>query len=166
MKLTRREFLAAGLLVTLAGCSGSTDDAQQAEPAEAEPAQPAEQPEEKPKQTFAGDAGSAEYAGAQDVGNIALTFYVQNDSDVNVLVTGENLIANGEYSVQALGGSAVSGIQPKTTGSVTLAFGVEVQTPLAGPSELTRLSGDLVMHNNESLSEVVGTIPFDIEVWQ
>ena len=147
-------MLAACLALMVAGCgsssksSGSSDKGQGAQ-----------------EQVFEGDGARVTFRDTMEPtqGNIMFNFALENNTDRTVLVGGENIIINGEYSVQSLGGSATP-ISPGTTGSVSLAFGYSVQTPLQSADEIHSISCDLVMRDNDSLTTVVGSVPVAVEL--
>lgn len=113
-------------------------------------------------QVFETDAATVEYVGTQDAaGNAVVTFSLTNATDRAVMVTGENVVVNGQYAVQALGGSTMP-IGPGETGAVSLSFGVQVQTPLGGTSDMETLSCDLVLLDNGSLTTELGRVPVSV----
>ena len=140
--------------------------AQQAQVEESEPQEVAAETVEEPKtesaaQTFEGDSATAEYVGTQDAaGNAVVTFSVTNGTDRTVIVSGENVVVNGQYAVQALGGSNMP-IGPGQTGAVSLTFGVSVQTPLGGTSDMETLAADLVLRDNDTF-DVLGSVPVTV----
>lgn len=144
----------------------AAQQAQVQEEAESEPQAVVEEKAEEPKveeaaQIFEGDSATAEYVGTQDAaGNAVVTFSVTNGTDRTVMVSGENVVVNGQYAVQALGGSTVP-IGPGLTGAVSLSFGVSVQTPLGGTSDMETLAADLVLRDNDTF-DVLGSVPVSV----
>ena len=129
-------------------------------PQESQDARPVEQADEG-AQAFESDVARAEYVGTQDAaGNAVVTFSVTNSTDRTVMVSGENVVVNGQYAVEALGGATVP-IGPGQTGAVSLTFGVSVQTPLGGTSEMETLSADLVLRDNDTFN-VLGSVPVSV----
>ena len=163
--------LAAAIGITFGTKTQEDLDKERAEAAqqaqeEAEPQEVAAETVEEPKtesaaQTFEGDFAVAEYVGTQDAaGNAVVTFSVTNETDRTVMVSGENVVVNGQYAVQALGGSNMP-IGPGQTGAVSLTFGVSVQTPLGGTSGMETLTADLVLRDNDTF-DVLGSVPVTV----
>jgi hypothetical protein len=118
---------------------------------------------EQHAQVFDADVATAEYKDTQDIaGNAMVTFSLENKSDKTVMVGSDNLVVNGQYSIESLGGSPVN-IAPSTTGSVSLTFGVSTQTELSGTSDMETLSGELVLYDADGYDEI-GRVPFDITI--
>ncbi|MDO4538757.1 MAG: hypothetical protein Q4B54_11400 [Coriobacteriales bacterium] len=141
----------------LCGCSSSTSIEQTAE----QPAQ--EQAAEQPAQVFDNEFATAEYRDTIDsTGNAVVNFALTNKTSNRVMVASENIVVNDQFNVQSLGGS-VAPIDPGNTGSVSLVFGVSVQTTLAGVSDMHKLSADLVLHD-ESTFDVVGSVHVDVTI--
>jgi len=160
--MKRHVAIVAGLCLALSlgACGGSgkgkapTDGAQSA----------GEKVEETaPAQVFETDQARVEYRETIDsTGNALVLFAFTNNTDKTVMVSGENVVANGEYQITPMGGSDLNGIQPGKTGQVSVVFGVSTQTPLAGVSDLETLSADLVMRDVDHLTDAVGSVHVDV----
>ena len=159
MKKIAVVLLVACLALTVAGC-GSSSKSSGGSASSAGGQQPTSQ-----EQVFEGDGARATYRDAMEPtqGNIMYNFAFENNTDSTVMVSGENVVINGEYSVETLGGSAAP-IAPGTTGSVSLTFGYSVQTPLQSADEIHSISCNLVMRDNDSLTTVVGSVPVAVEL--
>jgi len=152
MEITRRQFFAAVASLALAGCGSSSSGGNAAETVD-----------EAPAQTFDYEQCTIEYRGTQDAaGNAVVTFAFTNKLDATVMVAPENVVVNGEYAVQALGGSQVP-IASGQTGAVSLSFGVSVQTPLAGTDDLETLKADLIIMDDATLERLYAA-PVDVTI--
>lgn len=114
-------------------------------------------------QVFDTDAATVEYRGTQDaVGNAVITFAVTNKTGGPVSVYFENVVVNGQFNIEAMGGTEVP-IEPGNTGAASLAFGVSVQTTLDGVADLKTLSADLVLYG-DSATEPIATVPVSVNL--
>lgn len=148
------------LALSLGACSGSSKSSTPSEGAQEGSAQV-----EEAAQVFETDQARVEYRETIDsTGNALVLFALTNNTDRPLMVASENVVANGEYSVTTMGGSDLNGIQPGTTGQVSIVFGVSTQTPLGGVGDLTSVSGDLVLRDAEHLTEEVGRIHVDVSI--
>lgn len=146
------------LALSLGACGGSSAKKEAPEP-EGE----AQERAEEPAQVFETDLASVEYRETMDsTGNAMVLFSFTNKTDRTVMVSGENVVANGEYQITPLGGSDISGIQPGATAQVSVVFGVSTQTPLEGVADLETLSADLVMRDVDHLTETMGSVHVDV----
>lgn len=140
--------LGAGLVVVgLAGGDGgaTTEPAPVAEP---------EQQAEPSTQVFEGSVASAEYRGTLDsTGNAIVSFMVTNNSDQAVSAYFENVVVNGQFNVQVMGGTEVP-IDPGNMGAAQMVFGVPTQTTLSGVDELETLEADLVLYTDSPVEPV------------
>lgn len=127
---------------------------------------PAPEPEKPANQVFDTDFGTLEYHNIQDaVGNAVVGFMFTNKTDVTVSGYPENLVVNGQFNVQSLGGvQSVSGIGAGNSGAVAFTFGVPTQTTLESVSEITSISGDFRVYPVDSVTETIGYIHFDVLV--
>lgn len=138
--------LGGGLL--LVGSLGSGDT-----PADETAAEP-EQQAEPSAQVFDGSIASAEYRGTQDSGgNAIVTFAVTNNGDQPVSAYFENVVANGQFNVEVMGGTEVP-VDPGNTGAASLMFGVPTQTTLSGVEELETIDADIVLYASSPLEPV------------
>lgn len=157
------------LALSLGACGGSGKKQSEAPKDEAqeqvaEDADLGEGPAEE-AQVFETDQARVEYRETIDsTGNALVLFSFVNNTDRTVMVGGEGVVVNGEYQITPLGGSDISGIQPGMTGQVSIVFGVDVQTPLSGVSDLETISADLVLHDVEHLTEEVGRVHVDVRI--
>lgn len=151
-------LLAACLALMIAGCGSSSKSSGAS-------GSSASQEQASQEQVFEGDGARVTFHDTMEPtqGNIMFNFALENNTDATVMVGGENVVINGEYSVETLGGSAAP-IAPGTTGSVSLTFGYSVQTPLQSADDIHSISCDLVMRDNDSLTTVVGTVPVAVEL--
>lgn len=127
---------------------------------------PAPEPEKPANQVFDTDFGTLEYRNIQDaVGNAVVGFMFTNKTGVTVSGYPENLVVNGQFNVQSLGGvQSVSGIGAGNSGAVAFTFGVPTQTTLESVSEITSISGDFRVYPVDSVTETIGYIHFDVLV--
>lgn len=161
--MRKQVALVAGvaLALSLGACGGSARSKSE-EPAREE-AQ--EQAAEDPAQVFETDQASVEYRETVDsTGNALVLFSFTNNTDRAVMVSGENVLVNGEYQVTPMGGSDIGGIQPGATAQVSVVFGVSTQTPLEGVDDIETLSADLVMRDVDHLTETVGSVHVDVTI--
>jgi len=159
MKALPALALAASLALSMGACGSSSESASSTnEPGDSQPSV-----SEQHAQVFDADVATAEYKDTQDIaGNAMVTFSLENKSDKTVMVGSDNLVVNGQYSIESLGGSPVN-IAPSTTGSVSLTFGVSTQTELSGTYDMETLSGELVLYDADGYDEI-GRVPFDITI--
>gem|GEM_PF-6530226 len=143
----------AVLALALAGCGSSSKSSASGSAAQ------------KAEQAFDTDVALVKYRDKMEPsqGNVIVSFSLENKTGSTVMVGAENVVVNGEYAVEVLGGSAAP-IGPGQTGSVAVTFGYAVQTPLQGVDEVKSLSCDLVMHDNDALTNVVGSVPVAVEL--
>ena len=152
--------LLGGLLIVALLSGGGNEGSQGTQ--EAKQTQEVQQEAADGAQVFETVAATVEYRDTQDVaGNAMVTFSLTNATDRTVMVTGENVVVNGQYAAQALGGSTVP-IGPGETGAVSLSFGAQVQTPLSGTSDMETLSCDLVLLDNDSLTTELARVPVSV----
>ncbi len=143
------------------GSAASSDDSSSAQPAATGNTE--QQAPDQAAQVFDNEFATVEYRDTIDsTGNAIVSFALTNKTGSRVVVNAEHIVVNDQFNVQTLGGS-VAPIDPGNTGSVSLAFGVNVQTTLAGVSDVHTLSADLVMHD-ESTFDVVGSVPVSITI--
>ena len=154
MKKLAVVMLVAVLALALTGC-GSSSKSSGASGSAAQ----------KVEQAFDTDVALVKYRDKMEPsqGNVMVSFSLENKTDSTVVVGAENIVVNGEYAVEVLGGSAAP-IGPGQTGSVAETFGYAVQTPLQSVDDIKSLSCDLVMHDNDSMSNVVGSVPVSVEL--
>lgn len=154
--------------LALAGCSGGKPAASSGGEAPAEEAAPAAEEQAEPAaQVFESDVASVEYRGIQDVGEgidcAYVYFILTNKTGAAVDVYAENVVVNGQFNVVANGGSSVlAPIDPGNSGAVTISISVNMQTGLAGASEVTSLSGDLVLREHGNYTDSLGSVHFDV----
>lgn len=149
------------LALSLGACGGSSTEEAPSDGGQVA----SEQVEETSAQVFETDQARVEYRETIDsTGNALVLFALTNNTDHTLMVASENVVANGEYQVETLGGSDVSGIQPGNTGQVSIVFGVSTQTPLSGVDELETVSADLMLRDSDQLTETVGTIHVDVTI--
>ena len=161
MRKTAAVVASIVMALSLGACGGSNSNKS----ADASKEEAQEQTEEKPSQVFESDQVRVEYRETIDsTGNALVLFALTNNTDRPLMVASENVVANGEYSVTTMGGSDTSGIQPGTTGQVSIVFGVSTQTPLEGVGDLTSISGDLVLRDSDHLTEEVGMVHVDVTI--
>ena len=161
LKLVAVVVLVAGIAMFvlvfphITGTAGSSDAS----------AQPAGEQAAPHEQTFESEAAIVTYRDKLEAtpGNAMVNFALENRTGSAVMVSAENVVVNGEYSVEVLGGSAAP-IAPGATGSVSLAFGYSVQTPIQTVDELRTLACDLVLRDNDALTSVVGSVPVSVEL--
>lgn len=150
------------LALSLGACGGSGDKAS-GDSAQGE--QTAEEAPQEQAQAFDSELATVEYRETIDsTGNAVVLFSLTNKTDRTLMATGENILVNGQYQVQSLGGSDISGIAPGATGQVSIVFGVSTQTPLAGVSDLETISADFVLRDSDNMTETVGTVHVDVTV--
>ena len=136
--------LGGGLLLVGSLGSGET-------PADETAAEPAAEPS---VQVFDGSVASAEYRGTQDTGgNAVVTFAVTNNGDQALSAYFENVVANGQFNVEVMGGTEVP-VDPGNTGAASLMFGVPTQTTLSGVDELETIDADIVLYASSPLEPV------------
>lgn len=136
--------LGGGLLLVGSLGSGET-------PADETAAEPAAEPS---AQVFDGSVASAEYRGTQDSGgNAVVTFAVTNNGDQALSAYFENVVANGQFNVEVMGGTEVP-VDPGNTGAASLMFGVPTQTTLSGVDELETIDADIVLYASSPLEPV------------
>lgn len=156
--------IAAGLALALSlgACGGSSTEEASSDGEQVASDQVEEAQEDA--QVFESDLATVTYRDAMEAtpGNAMFNFELDNKTGSALMVSGDALVVNGEYSVQALGGAAIP-IEPGTKGSVSLAFGYSVQTSLTSMDEIKTLSGELVLIDNGTYDEL-GRIPFSINV--
>lgn len=154
--------IAAGLCLALSlGACGGSSAKKEATSED----QTQEQVAEEASQVFESDQARAEYRETMDsTGNALVLFSFTNNTDRTVMVASENVVVNGEYQITPMGGSDLNGIQPGATAQVSIVFGVSTQTPLTGVGDLKTLSADLVMRDNDHLTETVGSVHVDVTI--
>ena len=136
--------LGGGLLLVGSLGSGET-------PADETAAEPAAEPS---AQAFDGSVASAEFRGTQDAGgNAVVTFAVTNNGDQALSAYFENVVANGQFNVEVMGGTEVP-VDPGNTGAASLMFGVPTQTTLSGVDELETIDADIVLYASSPLEPV------------
>ncbi len=161
MKVFTATTAALLLALSLGACGGSASS--EAPAASSETA--GEQAEQPAAQVFETDQARVEYRETLDsTGNALVLFALTNKTDRPVMVGSENVVANGQYTVTTMGGSDLGGIQPGNTGQVSMVFGVSTQTPLGGVGELETISGDLVLHDADNLTETIGTVHVEVAI--
>lgn len=152
-------FAAAAIIGILFGTKQSPDAPDPAQAVAEAPQEPEAQDEAA--QAFQADGVTVEYRGTQDAaGNAVVTFAVTNGTDVAVNVRFDNVVVNGQFDIEAMGGNEVP-IQPGHSGAASIAFGVSVQTTLGGVDELETLSADVTLVDAETFEDLV-SVPVSV----